>query len=365
MKQKAKIVVDLGYGDAGKGLTVNELCKDAINPVVVRFSGGQQCGHTVHVGDIKHIFSNFGSGTLLGVPTYFTEHTCFYPVTIVREHKVIEDKGFNPILVIHPMAKMTTPWDVYENRNCEENLSHGTCGLGIGKTEKRHRDNYTLHAIDLMHRPTFDAKVASIIEYYGDTAALLPENSQVQLDFLKEIKDFWSAVEMMADIIDIERYDYLSEFTTLIFEGSQGILLDKDHGVFPHVTYSNTTSKNAMEVCDILKIRERNVFCVTRAYSTRHGNGMYIEEPLVLKDTHHETNKSNKYQGDFKVASLDHKLLGYAHNIECLYSHRYNHTLVVTCNNQVEEEFDPMLLETNWDDLKMSYSPYGEFVSHY
>jgi len=365
MKQKAKIVVDLGYGDAGKGLTVNELCKTAKNPIVVRFSAGQQCGHTVHIGDIKHTFGNFGSGSLLDVPTYFTEHTCFYPVTIVRERNVLLCKGLFSVLSIHPMAKMSTPWDVYANRTCEANLNHGTCGLGIGKTEKRHRDNYTLHAIDLMHRPTFDAKIASIKEYYGDIQSKLPENSQVQLDFLQEIKDFYVAVDMMEDIVCIEGYECLENFKTLIFEGSQGILLDKDHGVFPNVTYSNTTSKNAMEVCDILKIKKREVFCVTRAYSTRHGNGMYTEEPLKLKDTHHETNKSNKYQGEFKVASLDHELLGYAHNIECLYSPGYKHTLVVTCNNQVEESFDPMLLETNWDDLKMSYSPYGEFVSHY
>ena len=357
-KIKAKIVVGLGYGDEGKGLTVNELCKKAENPVVVRFSAGQQCGHTVHMGDIKHIFSNFGSGTLQNVPTYFTEHTCFYPVTILREKKVLESKGIKePILVIHPMAKMTTPYDVYANRNCDDNLSHGTCGLGIGKTEKRHRDNYTLHAIDLMHRSIFEAKMASIKEYY--------DMKTEPTWFEQEMQDFEEAIDLMEDTIGIAGYDFLTDFKTLVFEGSQGILLDKDHGVFPNVTYSNTTSKNAMEVCDILKIKKRKVYCVTRAYSTRHGNGIYVEEPIALKDAHHETNEINEYQGVFKTANLDHGLVAYAHQIENLYSSGYNYTLVVTCANQVEEEFDPMLLETNWNDLKMSYSVYGEFKNHY
>ena len=60
----------MGYGDEGKGMTVNHLIKDSIDPIVVRFSGGQQAGHTVHVGDIKHICSNYAAGVLVKVPSY-------------------------------------------------------------------------------------------------------------------------------------------------------------------------------------------------------------------------------------------------------------------------------------------------------
>jgi len=369
-KIKAKIVVGLGYGDEGKGLTVNELCKTAKRPVVIRFSGGQQAGHTVHLGDVKHVCSNYGAGVLQDIPTYFTEHTTFYPTTIVREREVLLSKGvYDPILVIHPMAKMTTPWDVYENRNCEDNLDHGTCGLGVGKTMNRSiKENLTLTAVDLMHMPTLKAKIVSIKEYYGDTAELIADNSQAKIDFLQEVEDFWSAIDVMEGIIGIARYDYLTDFKTLIFEGSQGILLDKDHGVFPNVTYSNTTSKNAMKVCDKLNIKKRRVYCATRAYHTRHGSGIFHDtEGIALLETQHETNVNNEYQKEFKTAPLDYSLLDHAVAIESVYSEGYPQTLVVTCANQVPKrhQFDPMMLNSEWDDLKMSYSVYGDFTGDY
>jgi adenylosuccinate synthase len=74
----AFIVIDLGFGDSGKGNCTQFLCSQPkINntvygsPVaVIRFNGGHQAGHGVRSGEIKHVFSSFGSGTLLGIPTY-------------------------------------------------------------------------------------------------------------------------------------------------------------------------------------------------------------------------------------------------------------------------------------------------------
>lgn len=65
------IVLGTFFGDEGKGQTVHNLCNKYIGKresvLVVRFSGGHQVGHTVKHGDMMHTFSNFGSGTLLGV----------------------------------------------------------------------------------------------------------------------------------------------------------------------------------------------------------------------------------------------------------------------------------------------------------
>ena len=68
---KAQIVVGLGFGDEGKGITTDYLCSQNANSLVVRFSGGQQCGHNVCLGELSHVHSNFGSGTLRGVPSFF------------------------------------------------------------------------------------------------------------------------------------------------------------------------------------------------------------------------------------------------------------------------------------------------------
>jgi adenylosuccinate synthase len=210
---KAKIVVGMGYGDEGKGMTVNHLIKDSIDPIVVRFSGGQQAGHTVHVGDIKHTCSNFGAGVIMAVPTYFSEHTTFYPVTIARETEALRAKGIrNPKLTLHPMAKITTPWDVWDNRNCSDNLNDGTCGLGIGATMHRNIvGKIQLTAIDLMHMPTFIEKMRQIS--YATKMVVMP------MWFVEELKEFWLAVESID--WDIDDYGYLETHHTLIFEGSQ------------------------------------------------------------------------------------------------------------------------------------------------
>ena len=79
------VVVGCAFGDEGKGMTVDWLVKDKENPIVVRFGGGHQCGHRVVHKDKEHIFSNFGSGTLRGAPTYWSKDCTIDPVGFIKE----------------------------------------------------------------------------------------------------------------------------------------------------------------------------------------------------------------------------------------------------------------------------------------
>jgi len=356
-KIKAKVVVGLGYGDEGKGLTVNELCKTSDDPVIVRFNGGQQAGHTVHHEGMKHICTNFGAGVLQNIPVYFSEHTTFYPVSIQHEINTLSKLGItDPILVLHPLARITTPWDVYENKQCEDNINHGTCGLGVGKTMKRNEGTFKLYAVDLLHEETLMEKITMIEK------EIRPLGKTMVSAFDKEWDEFIAAlVNISWKIAD---YSYLKSFDTIIFEGAQGIMLDMDHGVFPHVTYSNTTSKNAMEICDKLGLEDREIYGITRAYSTRHGNGVYSGDPIELTETEHETNESNYFQGVFKTAKMNYERLNFALHVEEIYSAGYKHFLVVTCCNQVleKDEFKPEELQyTEFSSIYYSYSPEGDF----
>jgi len=234
---KAHIVLGCGYGDEGKGITTDFLCSQYPNSIVVRYSGGQQAGHTVIKDGVKHIHSNFGAGTLRGIPTYFTEHTTVYPTTIYREWNVLKAKGIIfPQLIMHPLASITTPFDVYANRQDPANCHDGTCGLGIGKTMHRnHHTPYKLYAIDLLNHDMLRQKLAKIGQYYGFQG--VPEY------MMEDMEDFMFALNEFP--FQIENYEYLrKKYHHLVFEGSQGILLDMDHGIFPNVTYANTTSKN-------------------------------------------------------------------------------------------------------------------------
>lgn len=342
---KAKIVVGLGFGDEGKGIVTDSLTLSSPNPIVIRFSGGQQAGHTVITDDTRHVFANFCSGALRGVPSYFTKHTCFYMDTIRNEKTVLQNKGANTRLIIHPLANMTTPFDVAYNRVREDKLKHGSCGLGIAATMKRNLESqYKLFAIDIIHAELFLAKYRNIENWY------LQKVKDEGLDlssFIKHVlsqqEDFLLTVDNWEDYIEIKDINYIyRNFETFIFEGSQGIMLDMDHGVFPNVTFSNTTSKNAIEVCNELGISQIETYYVTRCYQTRHGNGWYSQkEPVTLINNELETNISNQWQGNFKTCELDYELLKYAIQIDGLYNSSHGKTLVVTCMDQRPDfEFD-------------------------
>ena len=79
------IVIGAGFGDEGKGNMVNYLCKNSEKPLVIRFNGGHQMGHMCVVNEMRHIFSNFGSGSLVGAPTYISEYCTVDPVGTKNE----------------------------------------------------------------------------------------------------------------------------------------------------------------------------------------------------------------------------------------------------------------------------------------
>lgn len=88
-----KAVIGLGFGDEGKGITTDYLCSKTKNPLVVRFCGGSQVGHTVVHNGIRHVFSSFGSGTLRGVPTYWSHKCALDPIGMLNELDVLKEKG--------------------------------------------------------------------------------------------------------------------------------------------------------------------------------------------------------------------------------------------------------------------------------
>ncbi len=356
---KAKIVVDLCFGDSGKGITTDYLCtKDNNNKVVVRFSGGQQAGHNVVIGDISHIFSNFGSGTLRGVPSYFSEYCTMYPLTTWREKQTLHSKNHFPTIIYHPNTMVTTPFDVVYNRMTEQKLGHGSCGLGIAATMKRNQNTgHKLYVIDLVNRALLTQKLKEIYKYYLNQFEDVAD--QMLFDNLssRELEDFMTSLDRQA--FQVETYQWLTRFYEIIFEGSQGILLDMDYGIFPNVTYGNTTSKNAMEICEQLRIKDIEMFYVTRCYQTRHGAGwMSNETPISLVNNDKEINVFNEWQKNFRIGELDYDLLNYSLQVDRTYSNNIAKNLVVTCIDQRPDfKFNLLALQTRFEDLYYSFSP--------
>ena len=364
---RVSIIVGLGFGDEGKGITTDYLCSNAKKPIVIRHNGGQQAGHTVMLDGKKHVFSNYGSGSLRGAPTYLSKYCTFFLNTMQNERDKLMNLGITPELFIHPLAKVTTPYDVAWNR-WNNSHGHGTVGLGVGATMHRHlKTGYKLHAMDLEYKNVLHAKLKSIKQYYEDLVANSTGNRMNPRyeTILKPIEEyFMDCLDEYSFAVEEEHF-LVTDFTDLVFEGAQGILLDMDHGIFPNVTYSSTTSRNAVKMLEGMGMEdEADIYYITRCYQTRHGNGwMSNQSNIELINNQEEINTHNEFQGDFKIGELDYSLLNYSLRCDHIYSWHpaFRRHLVVTCLDQRENfEFDYGKLNTEFDSIIRSYSPYSK-----
>lgn len=317
-------VIGLGFGDEGKGAVTDHLSsRDPKKTIVIRFSGGQQAGHKACRGETEHIFSNFGSGTLNGCPTYWSQYCTFDPVGFRNEWKVLREKDVLPRSYIHPDCPVTTPYDMLVNREHEREKKHGTCGSGIYRTKKRHFvDGLPLTVNDLMSP---DLSLDKIREYYG-------------MSKVREEEFFEALIDLTAFIVDghVSLRETVPDYENKVFEGSQGLMLDEHVGVMPHCTPSDITPRNAIRLANL-----DEVLLVTRCYGTRHGNGPLAngDQPPSLHNTEKETNHFNRYQGEFRTAALSLSVLNHAkaEGIDKVISKGTKVSLVVTCIDQPEE----------------------------
>ena len=378
---KTFIVLGLGFGDEAKGSTTDFLSFLNPNSLIVRFSGGHQAGHSVELPNgLKHVFHNFGSGTLRGTPTYWSKYCTMEPGGIVREYNKLIEKGVTPRLFIDNRCPVVTPYDISANRQKEKRSKHGTCGVGFGKTIKRQEGKYKLFAADLLFPEILKLKMEGIAEYYFNQQVYI---SNHELDaFYKYVKEF-NKIQFIQVVNNFEQVLYhnnIEIYESIIFEGSQGILLDMEHGFYPHVTRGKTTSHNAMEIIKEFKLPLPDVYYVTRAYQTRHGNGPMFNEDIkdgILYNLN-ETNVYNVYQGEFRKALLNINALKFALQCDAPYE-KNNKYLVITCldhmpklkvvNNDKIEELDlpvhlGLLLETDFRNYVLSESPISEKMKY-
>lgn len=356
---KSSIVIGLGFGDEGKGLATDYLCSQSKKPLVIRFNGGQQAGHTVATKDGKrHVFSNFGAGTLRGVPTYWSRFCTFSPTSMLREWTALDalNLPIAPRLLVDNLCAVTTHYDVLYNRILENERGgarHGSCGMGFGATVERHTLSPTrLFAQDLLFPEIVALKLGAIRQYYREK---VKNNTVFDFDSLEhdaEDARFLQAVSQITPLSKNGILDFVNEQNifdkrqkwaeTFIFEGAQGVLLDMDFGFFPHVTRSNTTSQNAVSLLKKydMNLDETEIYYITRAYQTRHGEGPMTNQTddLNLKNNALETNQYNAHQGDFRTSVLDADLLNYALRCDANFSHGLKKNLLVTCVDQVENQ---------------------------
>lgn len=311
------IVVDLGFGDAGKGGIVDWLAGPAGRaggpPVtaVVRFNGGAQAAHNVVTpGGLHHTFSQFGSATFHGVPTHLSRFMLVDPLALATEAAHLAGIGVpDPLglLSVDRRALVTTPYHAAANRARERARGasrHGSCGMGIGETVR-----YAL--ANLGDAPTVGdclrpARMAALLRRLRDSC-----QDRFGPDLgMPPVAELVRVYRMFAASVTVVDEGYLPTLLAagpVLFEGAQGVLLDQWRGFHPYTTWSTTTFDNAETLlaeagCAGAATR----LGVLRAYTTRHGAGPLVTEDPALTDALPEPhNRTGRWQGRFRVGHLD------------------------------------------------------------
>jgi adenylosuccinate synthase len=333
---RAYIIVDLGFGDAGKGLLTDFLVRHLNAGVVVRYNGGAQAGHNVVTPDGRHhTFSQFGAGTFVpNVKTYLSKHVVIHPGGLLLEGDILEGMGVkDPFsrLSVSDQALVITPFHQAANRIRElvrgENR-HGSCGVGVGEAVEDSLSHFedSVFADDLGNPARLKRKLRSIRERkYKQLAELCKDN--LSSDSLArewetferdDLIDTWvSTISRIGDlglvVPDAELERWLSGTETVIFEGAQGVLLDAEAGFHPYTTWSRCTTENALDLLsEIAPDSSAFKVGVLRCYAIRHGPGPLPTETNELTPIVLEHNQQNEWQGRVRYGWFDAVLARYA-----------------------------------------------------
>jgi len=311
------IVVDLGYGDTGKGTVVDWLCScQGSRPVhsVARFNGGAQAAHHVVTRDGRcHAFAQFGSGTFTpGVRTHLSRFVLVDPLALAAEAAHLAGIGVTgalDLLTVDRDALLATPYHQAANRAREVARGasrHGSCGMGIGETA-----SYALAYPDNAPR-VGDCATPRVL---SRKLTALRDRLTGELGSLDAppVADVCHAYRAFASRVKVVDGGYLARLLRagpVVFEGAQGVLLDEWRGFHPYTTWSTTTFANAEQL--LAEAGQTAVrLGVTRCYMTRHGPGPFVTEDTSL-DLREPHNGHNPWQGRFRTGHLDAVALRYS-----------------------------------------------------
>lgn len=315
------VVIGNGYGDEGKGLITDWL--STRNSVVVRFNGGAQAGHTVlNSAGTRHVFHHFGSGTFQGAKTFLSRFFACDPILFERERKQLLALTVTPTVFVDPMSPVVTPYDVLLNQLTEKVRNsdrHGSCGCGFGEAMRRQEERPERLVVADLDSPVLIEKLLAIERATKDEIkqrGLVTGSgwSTVNEDFRTCRNLFLDAAGTFlqhARAMKFEdfRVDYADPH--LVFEGAQGLLLDREIGMFPHVTRSKTGLANVATLLGS-RFEKAHVFFVSRCYMTRHGAGPLQREEPLPEWVVDPTNAENPWQGTLRYAIYDRGLLDWA-----------------------------------------------------
>jgi adenylosuccinate synthase len=332
------VVAGLGFGDEGKGATVDYLCRQVADqrpPFVVRYNGGPQCSHAVVTPEGKtHLFHQFGSGTLTGAKTWYDRAAIFDPIALIREADALVKTGYLlnrkdalERFYMHESCLVATPYHQILNQICARRVNNGTCGFGVGITRRMYLEHGIANCVTArdcteVHRESLLDK----LRFVRDNIVYEAYESSINVQTIKDLDPMFVAdtlIEAMHTLLEAKD-DLLFGMhgaETYIYEGAQGFLLDQDYGFAPNNTWSDLSlqaSVDSMAEHDLWDATNEYQFLgVIRSGHTRHGIGPLpgqthyndVNSQNTIFDTN---NPTNEYQGGFRFGKFDTVLFRYA-----------------------------------------------------
>ncbi len=282
---KTIIIVGCQWGDEGKGKIVDLLTQHV--KAVVRFQGGHNAGHTLVIQGKKTILRLIPSGILhAGVECLIGNGVVISPEALLKEIAELEQQGIpaRQRLRLSATCPIILPSHIALDEARERTAKNaiGTTKRGIGPAYEDKVARRGLRLCDFFNPHQFAEKLKGLLHYHNFLLANYYHAKTLDYDKICT-RLLALGKELVPLIIDIPAL--LAQChragKSLLFEGAQGTFLDIDQGTYPFVTSSNTIAGSAATGSG-LGIRYFDyVLGVSKAYSTRVGNGVF---PTELRD---------------------------------------------------------------------------------
>ncbi len=285
------ILVGAQWGDEGKGKIIDVLTETA--DVVVRTQGGNNAGHTVFIKGQKYVLHLVPSGILRGSKLCVIGNGVVVdPVSLVEEIRGLRSLGvrIGKNLVLSETAHLVLPYhrELDAQREARKGRHKiGTTKRGIGPAYGDKAARTGLRVIDLIQPARFEPLLAARVRENNEVLKALGAKP---LSFRRVLADYQAAGEYLKPFVAntlVVLHRAMARGKSLLFEGAQGTFLDLDHGTYPYVTSSNTTSGGACTGSGIPPHRMDRVMGVMKAYTTRVGEGPLPTENAEIADLLH------------------------------------------------------------------------------
>ncbi|WP_116115238.1 adenylosuccinate synthase [Amycolatopsis ruanii] len=320
----AIVLIGAQWGDEGKG-KATDLLGDRVQ-WVVRYQGGNNAGHTVVLPNGENFALHLiPSGILTpGVTNVIGNGVVVDPGVLLDERDGLEKRGVDTSrLLLSADAHLIMPYHVAIDKVTERYLGSrkiGTTGRGIGPCYQDKIARVGVRVQDLLDEKIFRQKVEAALEFKNQV--LVKVYNRKALDADQVADEVLAAVEKFAHRIADTRLQLnkaLENGETVLLEGSQGTLLDVDHGTYPFVTSSNPTAGGASAGSGIGPGRITTVLGILKAYTTRVGSGPF---PTELNDAMGE--HLRKAGGEFGVTTGRSRRTGWFDAVIARYATRVN-----------------------------------------